>query len=83
MNQIEIFDDRGSNIVQNSEIEAEPRGLQIMGNYSDRRNPSNLLTSPGFSNDSREIWMAPFINPKVDDASLNFNLSMNQIFLRL
>lgn len=70
-------------LLKNTEIEAEPRGLQIMGNFNDRRHPSNLLSPPGVTNEAREIWMAPFINPKVDDPALNFNLSLNQVFLKL
>lgn len=81
MNRIEIFNDKGDDILPHAEIYADPSDLTLTGNYNDERKVENLKRGAVISSEGKDIWLVPFINPKIKDDILNFNRSLNQMFI--
>ena len=67
-------------MINTAGIAADPCDLSASDNYGDVRKIGNLVDGVNFSSDDSNIWLAPFINPKIKGDS-NLGRSKNRMFI--
>lgn len=80
MNGLDIYNQKGKSIMKDTAIAADPRNLAACGNNDDIRDISNLTTGVNLNSDDKDIWLAPYINPRIKGDS-NLGRESNRIFI--
>merc|ERR1711976_787508 len=68
--------------VNKAEITAGPTCVNILpGMKKDKRVVANLINGQTTTDEDQDLWLAPFINCKLNNCKYNLNREMNQIFI--